>query len=350
MKKFIFLISFIFLASIFQIVKADASHAMPAIISYLLSGNTPTVSKLLKTGQTKCYDFDFHTEEYCAERHRGQDGYYQKGVDRSYTTSLPHLTVKDLTTGLTWQDHSSLFAGVWGMAGNHCANLNFDNSIDWRLPSIDELQTLVDYGKYKGDAQNSLAAINPIFLYGFTASGSYPYNEFWSFTELSGLNSQQAWWIGFGHGADGVHPKYNIKIARCVRGSFFVPLAKHSVSSTNGIAIDNDTGLMWQDNDDIGTINETWKNAVEYCEDLTLGDYEDWRLPNITELLSITDKNSNINPSFKNGFSKVSSHVFWSSTTVAYSSNRNSAWSVNFYYGNDVWRNKYNHHLVRCVR
>ncbi len=336
-------ISFMFLVSSFQTVKADA---MPAIISYLLSGNTPTVSKLLKTGQTKCYDFDTNDENNCSEEHKGQDGYYQKGVDRSYTTSLPHLKVKDEVTKFIWQDYNiSLVSENWKEAIEHCENSTLYGYTDWRLPNMDELKTLVDYGRYKGDSQSSLAAINPIFLYGFNESTPY----FWSKTQyVGGIDNQEAWDIDFGYGLGRKHMiQDRVNMVRCVSGDIFSPLAKNSVISNNGIAVDNDTGLMWQDNDDVG-IEKNWKEAIVYCKALTLGSYEDWRLPNITELLSITDREIKYNPSLKDGFIKRSSDWFWSSTTQA--SNANYAWNVRFEDGLETWSFKSYVKSIRCVR
>lgn len=55
----------------------------------------------------------------------------------------------------------------------------------------------------------------------------------------------------------------------------------------DGIVTDRNTGLMWQQtpsSDDF-----IWQGAVEYCEELVLSDYDDWRLPSLKELYSISD-------------------------------------------------------------
>jgi hypothetical protein len=50
---------------------------------------------------------------------------------------------------------------------------------------------------------------------------------------------------------------------------------------------DNNTGLTWQviPSDD----QMTWDEAVEYCENLELGGYDDWRLPSLKEAFSLSD-------------------------------------------------------------
>ncbi len=53
----------------------------------------------------------------------------------------------------------------------------------------------------------------------------------------------------------------------------------------DGTITDNVTGLMWQQVPD--SINMSWEEAKEYCENLELGGYDDWRLPTVKELFAI---------------------------------------------------------------
>jgi len=55
----------------------------------------------------------------------------------------------------------------------------------------------------------------------------------------------------------------------------------------NEIITDTKTGLMWQK--ETAPRTYTWQEAVEYCKNLTLAGYDDWRLPTIEELFSIVD-------------------------------------------------------------
>jgi hypothetical protein len=54
----------------------------------------------------------------------------------------------------------------------------------------------------------------------------------------------------------------------------------------NGTVIDLITGLMWQKEDD--NKKRTWEEALNYCNDLKIGGYRDWRLPERNELLTVT--------------------------------------------------------------
>ncbi len=124
-------------------------------------------------------------------------------------------------------------------------------------------------------------------------------------------------------------------------------LSANCVSNGDKTVTCSDTKLMWQDDSGVGSVSKTWKEAIEYCEDLDLAGYDDWRLPNINELLSIIDK-SKYNPALKDGFVQRSTNWFWSSTTRA--SYTDYAWLVGFYYGDDTWNDKSFHNSVRCVR
>ena len=113
---------------------------------------------------------------------------------------------------------------------------------------------------------------------------------------------------------------------------------------TTKIVGDNETGLQWQDNE---TVSKGWQNAINYCEDLTLGNYDDWRLPNINELSSIVD-DTKLNPSLSSVFKSFASSSYWSSTTYAGTSHY--AWYVHFSHGSQDGSDKSNSFYVRCVR
>jgi len=66
--------------------------------------------------------------------------------------------------------------------------------------------------------------------------------------------------------------------------------------TTYSVWCDDDTGLCWQDPQkdayDKGNGGVTSFDAQRYCEELVLDGYDDWRLPNITELRSIIQGNA----------------------------------------------------------
>ena len=117
-------------------------------------------------------------------------------------------------------------------------------------------------------------------------------------------------------------------------------------SDDNKTVLDTSSNLQWQD--DVSSVSKTWTEAIAYCEDLTLEEYSDWRLPNRNELLSIVDYNK-YNPAIKEDvFTHITSSYCWSSTT--YASNTSYAWRINFNNGGTYNYDKTNSTYVRCVR
>ncbi len=127
----------------------------------------------------------------------------------------------------------------------------------------------------------------------------------------------------------------------------FSSLVFADFTKNGDIVTDNKTGLQWQDNADASTTTKIWTDAINYCENLTLDGYSDWRLPNINELKSIVDR-SKSNSAIVDGFANFSSSYYWSSTSnVGY---EDYAWYVLFYHGSVSYYYKYGNFYVRCVR
>lgn len=62
----------------------------------------------------------------------------------------------------------------------------------------------------------------------------------------------------------------------------------------DGTVSDLNTGLMWQQTPNLGD-KMSWDDSIDYCDDLTVGGYTDWRAPTIKELVSITNFTGDIN-------------------------------------------------------
>ena len=99
-------------------------------------------------------------------------------------------TLTDIQTGLMWQqaDPGEL---KWEEAKLYCENLVLGKYNDWRLPTMEELTTLVDYGK--SSPPINLACF-PEFIEG----------RYWSSTYDAG-DAGSVWHIGFWQGYDGTY-------------------------------------------------------------------------------------------------------------------------------------------------
>jgi len=94
----------------------------------------------------------------------------------------------------------------------------------------------------------------------------------------------------------------------------------------------------------IGISNNTsWKNALKVCNNLNIAGYDDWRLPNIMEIINATNKNGSKILEWKSGLSG-----YYFSSTLA----NNGVWSAGNGYnaGRVQVLSKDSSHYVQCVR
>ena len=299
----------------------------------------------LKTGQTSCWD-GFGSPIPCSGTMH--DGDLQIGVAKGYTDNGDG-TVTDHATGLVWQKCSAGLSGLNCSLGiamqanrtnaiNYCSSLNLAGKT-WRLPNIEELQTLVDYGTTSG-------AINATYFPGTLPNP----NHYWTSTEGPGSNM---WFINFTKGEFLTGIATLQKYIRCVSGPSKEPKFNFT-DNGDGTVKDNTTGLVWQKcskgligvDCSSGTADpDSWTNAINYCSSLNLAG-KTWRLPNINELNSLADrtKSSFIDTTF---FPSNQSN-YWSSTTDTGDSS--NGWYVDFGNGEVGSDDKsYSGYYVRCV-
>ena len=118
--------------------------------------------------------------------------------------------------------------------------------------------------------------------------------------------------------------------------------------------IDLATGLMWiKDPGQVSGLYDRmyWYDALNACENLEYGGWDDWRLPNINELMSIVD-HSRYDPAFDTLFFTPFPDTwtpYWSSTTNA--SWPDGAWALYPYDGyKTTWGKPWDMCFVRPVR
>ncbi|SFV68620.1 FimH-like protein [hydrothermal vent metagenome] len=118
-----------------------------------------------------------------------------------------------------------------------------------------------------------------------------------------------------------------------------------NILNASDVRVDKESDLVWQDNKII--IQEDWTSAISYCKELSLGGYQNWRLPEIDELMSISDKN-NYSPAIKKYFKYTKNDYYW--TITAYTSDISQAWILNFINGSASYDKKSTRYWVRCIR
>ncbi len=121
---------------------------------------------------------------------------------------LDDQAVLDKETGLVWERSPSTTLMSWSDAIYHCYNMNVDGRKGWRLPTVEELASLVD----PTQPAPTLPAGHP-----FTNVRS---SFYWSATTLAGGTSS-AWGVSFYGGLANGSAKSDASYVWCVRGGHY---------------------------------------------------------------------------------------------------------------------------------
>jgi hypothetical protein len=308
------------------------------------SAQTGLTYAIVDTDQVYCYD-DMSSIPCPGEG----EAFY--GQDAQYNGTAPRYrdngdgTVSDLVTGLMWQgDPGEKMTYDQAVAG--ASSLNLAGYNDWRLPTIKELYSLIQFSgtDVSRCADNGTCEAIPFidteyfnFEYGDAAAGERMIDSQWATSSLytgSVFGGQQAMFgVNF---ADGRIKGYPAGSAGPGGGAktFFVIYVRGNpaygkndfVDNGDGTISDRATGLTWTQNDS-GT-GLDWEGALNYCADLDYAGISDWRLPDAKESQSIVDysrspeatNSAAIDPIFNistitNEAGQLDYPAFWSSTT-----------------------------------
>jgi len=110
--------------------------------------------------------------------------------------------VLEQSLNLMWQDDESVLNVTknWEEAVEYCQQLSYLGFNNWRLPSIEELISLIDESKFSPAINNNFKNVA---------------NErYWS---NNSFNRNQAWRVGFQFGGDFPNNKSVDSYVRCVR-------------------------------------------------------------------------------------------------------------------------------------
>jgi len=358
----------------FQAAVGDLVVAQPELNFY---HGTPDARHAYvgQTGQKRCWDSNGNLIP-C--KNTGEDGEIQAGVADPVPrfTDNQDGTVTDNLTGLIWLRNANLFGEVpWAQALINAKNLASGSSGltdgsaagDWRLPNVNEFQSLLDLKNSSGPA------IDPEHPFINLQASNY-----WTSTSVA-VAPPLGWFVALAVGPPVFDLKMNSMRMWPVRGentrlaqtgqkvcfdTFGAPVACAGTGqdadiqagvpfptprfsdNKNGTETDRLTGLIWLKHADaFGT--RTWNQALSVCNTLASGKADlsdgsiagDWRLPNAFELRTLMDY-STFNPALTPGnpFLSVSTSLYWSSTTVA--SAPNLARFVFVGIGPSVWDHK----------
>ena len=265
---------------------------------------------------------------------------------------LENETVIDRQTGLMWTKNASLFEFPlsWGEALKNIKGIN--KSVlygykDWKIPNRKELFSLVSH-----------YTINPCLPIGHPFIDVFP-GYYWTSTTCARL-PDQAWYIHLGGARVFKGMKYSSYMvwpARTVENycnsSLFrtgqkkcfdvggnvidchytgqdgeiqagLKYAKDRFSENDQTVFDNNTGLLWLRDANGHKNTMDWDSAFNLISAMnreTAYGYNDWRVPNIIELESLTDMSQHSPALPENHLFNNVEEFYWSSTTSMYDTN-----------------------------
>jgi hypothetical protein len=143
---------------------------------------------------------------------------------------------------------------------------------------------------------------------------------------------------------------------RCVRDNHTGLIWE--VKTTDGGIHDKDHGYRWggktdqvtqQARDDgWGGFYNDWDTLIDGSNNGSLCGFNDWRVPTLKELMTITHKGTTSPSIDSHYFPNTKSHYYWSSLPYAY--NSDSAWAVHFATGGDIIDSRALYNALRLVR
>ncbi|MEI7884625.1 MAG: DUF1566 domain-containing protein [Clostridia bacterium] len=318
--------------------------------------NTPTAGsyQIVDTAQNSYWD---NSVEVTIPK-EGEAFY---GQDAQYTINAPSYkdnsdgTITDNVPGLMWTQTPDLNADgiidandklTLSKAASSVSEVKIGGYKDWRLPTIKELYSLINFNGIDGKIYDSTGAKPFIdtnyfkFGYGDTSAGERNIDAQFAtqtvYVDKTFIGFQTMFGVNFADGRIKGYPT-TINMSGISEGKCYIFYVRGNTSYgvndfiDNGdkTISDNATQLMWS-KEDSGT-GMDWEQALKWVQTKNAENYlghSDWRLPNIKELQSIVDyskspattKSPAIDSIFnttkiKNESGADDYGYFWSSTT-----------------------------------
>jgi hypothetical protein len=400
------------------VTQTESPLGSPSVTATISATPTATravsTGQCLRTGQTTCYD-DGGSEISCTGT--GQDGELRNGLPRAYVDNGDG-TITDTNTGLMWEklsddgsvhdkDDTYEWADAFAIKVSALNAMNggagFAGYADWRLPNVNELQSLANYGRVSPAVSGAFNTSCAPGCTETTCSCTLP-TFCWTSTTYQ-INPTNAWFVSFEDGRTPAGAKHSLYSVRAVRsGSTSGPqglrlqtgqtlcydglgnaiacpgsgqdgelrsgLARAYVDNGDGTITDSDTGLMWERLINDGSVHDvdntySWLDAFNVKlaalnDGAGFAGHTDWRLPNANELRSLANYGRS-SPAVNGEFfmncessctvdecSCTQSGGYWSSTSSL--NGPSAAWIVFFTDGGLGANGKSEIYYVRAVR
>ncbi len=251
---------------------------------------------------------------------------------QSFDAQDPNVVV-DRVTGLMWQRNVDDRPATLGEAKQHCESSSLAGYDDWRLPSRIELVSILDLTRVQ-------PAIN------VTAFPGTPSDWFWT-ASPSAENAEAAWYVYFYFGYPKTDLASNQFSVRCVRTNTLGPTLATRYEVQSDTVRDLGTGLVWQRAVPLESF--TFEGARAYCQELSLGAQQGFRVPSLVELLTLIDEHVALGPMIDaSAFPNTPSEAFWSCSD--FGGTAGLAWQLYFDHGNALYGLPSAPFRVRCVR
>ena len=261
------------------------------------------------TGQTIQYregdDADYGYDVTDFDNTDGHAGLSYTKLDASGdelpSTATEWEYVRDNRSNLIYKMNNG--SGTWSKAMADAAAFS-GLGLTWRVPSIKEIIYLLDWSKSET-------------MYDEMLGYEYETGYVWSSTEY--VDDEVSAWaadIDYGYTYSIAEKEGNeLDIIFCTG----VELTNQFINNHNGTITDMNSGLMWSQENLGGYIfheNRNWPDAIDACNELALGGFTDWRMPNMKELHSIMNPAIDDHP-FDNEHFLISVFIdyMWCSTT-----------------------------------
>ena len=338
-----------------------ATYSFEGIGYYVLDSNW-SAEKLPHTGITsgQCYKAGGDALVTCAPTplqsllgptsltlNPNQDGHRASVNPMSYSLVGGNPTVncvRDNVTGLVWEGKTAADDRAGSRTFTHLGNAQYADTSgyvtsvneiqlcgfsDWRIPTVLELQSLVNYSKNRSSGE---PVIDSLYFPNTTAA------SYWS-ADFADANVGQSFDVSFQSGMVSTSPRTpaHARHLRLVRGSmaggtrFSYSTVAYGSDAPNNLVNDALTGLQWrrcvEGTQWTGSACTGSASSFSHEAALAHANQSGWRLPNVKELNSLLDRSVFQAPrTDTTAFPQTPAQYFWSSTPDVYASDY--AWSA----------------------